>query len=211
LQRLEWARLLLCRQRLTINDSTRSIFVESPTVWKRNDDNPPAQPAPPPVAQPSNRTTTERTAPAAETPTEHVAVIGPLVVFKGELTGSEDLNINGQVEGTINLPLHLLTIGPNGQIKAHVTAKSVVVVGHITGNITATEKLEIRENGSVEGDITSPSVAIAEGGKFRGSVDMQQSRPAAEAATPADPASSRTGGVSSGAASATGRPSRSSA
>ena len=117
------------------------------------------------------------------------------MVFKGELTGSENLNINGQVEGTINLPQHLLTIGPNGQIKAHVTAKSVVVVGNVIGNITATEKLEIRTNGSVEGDIASPSVAIAEGAHFHGSIDMQPSKPAAEIATSKDPVPGRKGGV----------------
>ena len=168
-------------------------------MWKRTDEAQAARPAPPPLPQSTTRTAPNRDAPRVETPTEHVAVIGPLVVFKGELTGSENLNINGQVEGTINLPQHLLTIEPNGQIKAHVSAKSVVVVGHVTGNITATEKLEIRATGSVEGDIVSPSVAIAEGAHFRGSIDMQPSRPATETVTSKDPIPARKGGVTSGA------------
>jgi cytoskeletal protein CcmA (bactofilin family) len=75
---------------------------------------------------------------------------------------------------------HILTIGPNGKIKAQIFAKAVIVLGSVTGNVTASEKVDIRDNGSVEGDITSPRVAIAEGAIFRGSVDMQR-----QAAAPA--------------------------
>jgi len=100
--------------------------------------------------------------------------IGKSVVIKGELNGSEDLTIEGQVEGTIQLRDHVLTIGPNGKIKAQVFAKSVIVLGEVTGNVTATEKVDIRDKGSVDGDIISPRVAIAEGAHFRGSVDMQR-------------------------------------
>jgi cytoskeletal protein CcmA (bactofilin family) len=121
--------------------------------------------------------------------------IGKSVVIKGELNGSEDLTIEGHVEGTIQLKDHVLTIGPNGRIKAQVFAKSVIVLGEVTGNVTATDKVDIRDNGSVDGDIVSPRVAIAEGAHFRGSVDMQrkagaepkapaQSKPAAPAAAP---------------------------
>ena len=109
--------------------------------------------------------------------------IGKSVVIKGELNGSEDLTIEGQVEGTIQLREHVLTIGPNGRIKAQVSAKSVIVLGEVTGNVTATEKVDIRDNGSVDGDIVAPKVAIAEGAHFRGSVDMQ--RAGAKAAAPA--------------------------
>ena len=98
--------------------------------------------------------------------------IGKSVVIKGELNGSEDLTIEGLVEGKIELREHVLTIGPNGKIKAELFAKSVVVLGEVKGNVTATDKVDIRENGSVEGDITAPRVAIAEGAHFRGSVDM---------------------------------------
>lgn len=101
-----------------------------------------------------------------------VVNIGKSVVIKGELNGSEDLTIEGHVEGKIELREHVLTIGPNGKIKAELFAKSVVVLGEVIGNVSATEKVDIRENGSVEGDITSPRVAIAEGAHFRGSVDM---------------------------------------
>ena len=105
--------------------------------------------------------------------------IGKSVVIKGELSGSEDLTIEGQVDGKIELRQNVLTIGPNGKIKAQVFAKSVVILGEVTGNVTASEKVDIRDNGSVDGDIAAPRVAIAEGAHFRGSIDMQ--RPAAPA------------------------------
>jgi cytoskeletal protein CcmA (bactofilin family) len=113
-----------------------------------------------------------------------VVNIGKSVVIKGELNGSEDLTIEGQVEGKIELREHVLTIGPNGRIKAELFAKSVVVLGEVIGNVCASEKVDIRENGSVEGDITAPRVAIAEGAHFRGSVDMAQKAKAAAVRPP---------------------------
>jgi cytoskeletal protein CcmA (bactofilin family) len=107
--------------------------------------------------------------------------IGKSVVIKGELNGSEDLTIEGHVEGTIQLRDHVLTIGPNGRIKAQVFAKAVIVLGEVTGNVTASDKVDIRDNGSVDGDIVSPRVAIAEGAHFRGSVDMQRKAAPAQA------------------------------
>ena len=114
--------------------------------------------------------------------------IGKSVVIKGELNGSEDLTIEGHVEGRIELKDHVLTIGPNGKIKAQIFAKAAIVLGEVNGNITASEKVDIRDGGSVDGDIISPRVAIAEGAHFRGSVDMQrknaqpaQQKPAAAA------------------------------
>jgi cytoskeletal protein CcmA (bactofilin family) len=100
--------------------------------------------------------------------------IGKSVVIKGELNGSEDLTIEGQVEGKIELRQNVLTIGANGRIKAQVFAKSVIILGEVTGNVTATEKVDIRDNGAVDGDIAAPRVAIAEGAHFRGSIDMQK-------------------------------------
>jgi cytoskeletal protein CcmA (bactofilin family) len=108
--------------------------------------------------------------------------IGKSVVIKGELSGSEDLTIEGQVDGKIELRQNVLTIGPNGKIKAQVFAKSVIILGEVTGNVTASEKVDIRDNGSVDGDIAAPRVAIAEGAHFRGSIDMQRTGPGAKAA-----------------------------
>jgi cytoskeletal protein CcmA (bactofilin family) len=145
-------------------------------MWKRDESvKPAAPPASSPVAAPS---APAAAASSAGEPRAHLGRdmvnIGKSVVIKGELSGSEDLTIEGHVEGRIDLKDNVLTIGPNGKIKAEVFAKAVVVLGEVTGNVTASEKVDIRDNGSVDGDIASPRVAIAEGAHFRGSVDMQR-------------------------------------
>ena len=119
-----------------------------------------------------------------------VVNIGKSVVIKGELNGSEDLTVEGQVEGKIELKDHVLTIGPNGKIKAQVFAKALIVLGEVNGNVTASDKVEIRDGGSVDGDIVAPRVAIADGAHFRGSVDMQRKagQPAPQPQRPAQPA-----------------------
>ena len=119
--------------------------------------------------------------------------IGKSVLIKGELSVDEDVMVEGRVEGTIHLHNHVLTIGPGGRIDAQVFAKSVIVLGEVTGNVTASDKVDIRDAGSVDGDIISPRVAIAEGAHFRGSVDMQrksgpQAAPAPKPAAVAQPA-----------------------
>lgn len=144
-------------------------------MWKRDESVKPAAPPANPAAAPS--ATAAAAAPAGEPRAQlgrDMVNIGKSVVIKGELSGSEDLAIEGHVEGRIDLKDNVLTIGPNGKIKAEVFAKSVVVLGEVTGNVTASEKVDIRDNGSVDGDIISPRVAIAEGAHFRGSVDMQR-------------------------------------
>jgi cytoskeletal protein CcmA (bactofilin family) len=95
--------------------------------------------------------------------------IGKSIVIKGEVSGGEDLTI----EGRIQLRDHVLTVGPSAHVHAHVVAKSIIVLGQVTGDLTADEKVEIREQGSVEGDIVAPRVAIADGANFRGSIDMR--------------------------------------
>jgi cytoskeletal protein CcmA (bactofilin family) len=163
-------------------------------MWKRDESVRPAsgQPAAPQAPQaPASAGAPAPRAEASQNRERDNVNIGKSVVIKGELNGSEDLTIEGQVEGTIQLRDHVLTIGSNGRIKAQVFAKAVIVLGEVNGNVTATEKVDIRDNGSVDGDIVAPRVAIAEGAHFRGSVDMQrkgaQPQPAkpAVAATPA--------------------------
>ncbi|MDH4066842.1 MAG: polymer-forming cytoskeletal protein [Acidobacteriota bacterium] len=127
--------------------------------------------------------------------------IGKSVVIKGELSGSEDLTIEGHVEGRIELKDNVLTIGPNGKIRAEVFSKAVIVLGEVVGNVTASEKVDIRDNGSVDGDISSPRVAIAEGAHFRGSVDMQRAGTKTSAA-PAAPAAAAKAGSATAAAPA---------
>lgn len=111
---------------------------------------------------------------------------GGSIVITGELKASEDLTIEGQVDGKIELLQNVLTIGPTAKARAEILAKSVIVLGEVVGNITASEKLEIRDSGSVEGDIVSPRLAVADGATFRGRVDMNRGQPGARpAAAPA--------------------------
>jgi cytoskeletal protein CcmA (bactofilin family) len=146
-------------------------------MWKRDEAVKPAgqQPAPAaPVAQNPAAQAFSVPQPDSRRIERDVVNIGKSVVIKGELNGSEDLTIEGHVEGKIELKDHVLTIGPNGKIKAQVYAKAVIVLGEVNGNVSASEKVDIRDGGSVDGDIVSPRVAIAEGAHFRGTVDMQR-------------------------------------
>jgi cytoskeletal protein CcmA (bactofilin family) len=146
-------------------------------MWKRDEAVKPTtgQPASPaPVASTPSASTSAAPQPESRRIERDMVNIGKSVVIKGELNGSEDLTIEGQVEGKIELKDHVLTIGPNGKIKAQVYAKAVIVLGEVNGNVTASEKVDIRDGGSVDGDIVAPRVAIAEGAHFRGSVDMQR-------------------------------------
>lgn len=145
-------------------------------MWKRDEAVRPVsgQPAAPQAAVPAPTGMAHARPEVSHQMEKDIVNIGKSVVIKGELNGSEDLTIEGQVEGTIQLRDHVLTIGANGRIKAQVFAKAVIVLGEVTGNVTASEKVDIRDNGSVDGDIVSPRVAIAEGAHFRGSVDMQR-------------------------------------
>lgn len=109
-----------------------------------------------------------------ETPkTVDFARIGPSVVIKGELFGSEDLYIDGQVEGSIELQGNTLTIGPNGQVRADVSAKGVVVRGKLDGNIRATDRAELKKTAVVVGDVSSKRISVEDGAYLKGKVDIQ--------------------------------------
>jgi len=162
-------------------------------MWKRDEGvkgSQPAPTAPAPAHQPVSTAPVPQ--PESRRIERDVVNIGKSVVIKGELNGSEDLTIEGHVEGKIELKDHVLTIGPNGKIKAQVHAKSVIVLGEVNGNVTATEKVDIRDGGSVDGDIVSPRVAIAEGAHFRGTVDMQRKAASAQQTQAVKPAAAAT-------------------
>src|SRR6478735_9035431 len=149
-------------------------------MWKRDEavKPPPSTGTPAPTHHGSEPVTSRVEAPRQQE--RDMVNIGKSVIIKGELTGSEDLTIEGQVEGKIELRQNILTIGPNGKIKAQVFAKAIVIQGEVIGNVTATERVDIRDNGSVDGDLSAPRVAIADGAHFRGSIDMQKSGGAAK-------------------------------
>jgi cytoskeletal protein CcmA (bactofilin family) len=102
--------------------------------------------------------------------------LGKSVVIKGELCASEDLTLFGQMEGRVALTEHTLTIGPEADIRAEIAANVVVVMGSVTGNITAGKRVEIRATGSVKGDIRSLDFVIHDGGRLQGKVDMDRTR-----------------------------------
>ncbi|MGH9784194.1 MAG: bactofilin family protein [Terriglobia bacterium] len=103
-----------------------------------------------------------------------VAHIGKSVTIKGELSGNEDLFIDGQVEGMIEVREHNLTIGPNGRVQANVNAKQVVLFGSLKGNVRASDRVDIRKTGSLIGDVVAARVMIEDGASIKGSVDIQK-------------------------------------
>jgi cytoskeletal protein CcmA (bactofilin family) len=115
--------------------------------------------------------------------TGQFAHIGKSVVIKGELSGSEDLYVDGNVEGKIELRNHSLTVGPNGKVKADVTAKAVVVQGTLDGSVNASDRVELRKSAVVTGDLTTQRVAIEEGAFLKGKVDIQKEAGKAGAAS----------------------------
>src|SRR5258708_4012515 len=102
------------------------------------------------------------------------AHIGKSVVIKGEVSGSEDLYVDGSVDGKIELRNHSLTVGPNGNVKADVTAKAVVIQGKLDGTVNASDRVELRKAAVVNGDVTTQRIAIEEGAFLKGKVDIQK-------------------------------------
>jgi cytoskeletal protein CcmA (bactofilin family) len=143
-------------------------------VWRKDNPEPERTPAVKPAAPAAPGPAAAGTAHRAERNMEKLVNIGQSIQIKGELTGNEDLTIEGKVEGKIFLKDHSLTIGPNGRITADIHAKSVVVTGEVVGNVTAGDKVEIAATGSLRGDIVAPRVVLADGARFKGSVDMER-------------------------------------
>ncbi len=131
-----------------------------------------------------NESTSGRTA-GAQGGKKNMATIGQSIVFKGELTGDEDLEIEGQVEGNVRLANNTLTIGSSGRLTAQVVAKSIIVIGRVKGNLTATERIEIQATGVVEGDVKAPKLNVQEGAVLNGGIDMSASASSATNASTA--------------------------
>jgi cytoskeletal protein CcmA (bactofilin family) len=109
--------------------------------------------------------------------TQEQATIGKSLVIKGEVTGSESLYIDGRVEGAINLPGNRVTIGRNGQVQANLNAKEVVILGKVKGNLTASDRVDIRNEGSLAGDVICQRISIEDGAYFKGSIDIRKPNP----------------------------------
>jgi len=136
----------------------------------------PAQPVPPPVAAaaPSIPTQQKETPKASDPHRADVGHIGKSVQIKGELTGSEDLYLDGSIEGTVDLRDHSLIIGPNGKIKASISARDLVVHGRVEGNITATGRVELRKSCTLIGDVSTQRIVIEDGAFFKGAIDIKE-------------------------------------
>ena len=103
-----------------------------------------------------------------------MANIGKSISIRGDLTGNEDMVIEGHVEGKVDLPNSQLTIGANGHVKAEIHAKGVVIVGQVVGNVFGLERVEIQSTGRVEGDVAAPKLVVAEGAQINGAIQMTQ-------------------------------------
>lgn len=158
-------------------------------MWKPNQ--PGATPATPEPVRPTPPATTPgftATAGAAgAVPNTEQATIGKSLVVKGEVSGSESLYIDGKVEGAINLPGNRVTIGRNGQVAANISAREIVVLGKVRGNCQASDRVDIRSEGSLTGDVIAARISIEDGAFFKGGIDIR--KPGADAkggtATPA--------------------------
>ncbi len=152
-------------------------------MWKRKEDEyvPPSEPLSsgspsiPAMAPPSRPAEPVR---SDSLRSNEIASIGKSVVVKGELSGSEDLMVDGEVEGSITLRGQTLTIGPNGRVRANVEARNVVVHGRLDGNIHATERVDLRKSASLTGDIATARISIEDGAFFKGGIDIQKTEPA---------------------------------
>ena len=107
-------------------------------------------------------------------PTSEQATIGKSLFVKGEVTGSESLYIDGRVEGTISLPGNRVTVGRNGQVAANITAREVVVLGKVRGDMNASDRVDIRSEGSLTGNVAAARISIEDGAYFKGGIDIRK-------------------------------------
>jgi cytoskeletal protein CcmA (bactofilin family) len=152
-------------------------------MWKPNQAGPnspstpePARPAPP-ASTPTTYDATPRPAAGSSpvaVPSNEQATIGKSLFVKGEVTGSESLYIDGRVEGTISLPGNRVTVGRNGQVAANITAREVVVLGKVRGDMNASDRVDIRSEGSLTGNVAAARISIEDGAYFKGGIDIRK-------------------------------------
>jgi len=149
-------------------------------MWKPTTPNAPNSPTP----EPARPTTTPAPSMSEPTPaaaprnatlnTADQATIGKSLVIKGEVTGSESLYIDGRVEGSINLAGNRVTIGRNGIVNANISAREIVVLGKVRGNLQASDRVDIRTEGSLTGDVIAQRISIEDGAFFKGGIDIRK-------------------------------------
>ena len=122
-------------------------------------------------------------------PASDQSTVGKGLYIKGDISGSESLFIDGKVEGSINLPGNRVTVGRNGQVAANVNAREIVVLGKLRGNVAASDRVDIRAEGSLTGDVAAARISIDDGAFFKGGIDIRKAdaKPAGQAAAPEAP------------------------
>ncbi|HEV3205749.1 MAG TPA: polymer-forming cytoskeletal protein [Terriglobales bacterium] len=150
----------------------------------------PGEPERPAVPAPPTTSATTESAPVPRpvtTTTADQATIGKSLVIKGEVTGSESLYIDGRVEGSINLSGNRVTVGRNGVVSANINAREIVVLGKVRGNLTASDRVDIRSDGSLTGDVVAARISIEDGAFFKGGIDIRKAgqKPNGEEVKPA--------------------------
>ncbi len=171
-------------------------------MWKPNTPGSPATPTSPEPIRPTPTTpttspvsgfetpTTRSATPQPATATGEQATIGKSLMIKGEVTGSESLYIDGRIEGTITLPGNRVTVGRNGQVAANISAREIVVLGKVRGNCQASDRIDIRSEGSLTGDVIAARISIEDGAFFKGGIDIR--KPGANEAGAPRPATTST-------------------
>src|SRR5437016_9402001 len=162
--------------------TTFSLKEGSSQMWKpTNQPTAPGRPTEPErisSSAPSAPAVTETAASSAPRPvtasTADQATIGKSLVIKGEVTGSESLYIDGRVEGSINLAGNRVTVGRNGVVAANINAREIVVLGKVRGNLTASDRVDIRSDGSLTGDVVAARISIEDGAFFKGGIDIRK-------------------------------------
>ena len=137
----------------------------------------PAEPERPSMSTPTAPAASDTAAaprPVTTTTTSDQATIGKSLVIKGEVTGSESLYIDGRVEGSINLSGNGVTVGRNGVVAANINAREIVVLGKVRGNLTASDRVDIRSDGSLTGDVVAARISIEDGAFFKGGIDIRK-------------------------------------
>lgn len=157
-------------------------------MWKPSQPEPPSPPPPQEPVRPAPAASSLESAnrPSGAAASDQASISKGLFI-KGEITGSESLFIDGKVEGSINLNGNRVTVGRNGQVAASITAREVVVLGKVRGNVTATDRVDIRAEGALTGDVAAARISIEDGAFFKGGIDIRKpdAKPAAPAAAPA--------------------------
>jgi cytoskeletal protein CcmA (bactofilin family) len=183
------------------------------SMWNKREEPPAPRPASaPPAAAPVAETKKEPTPVSStpfRTPDSNAATIGKAVKIIGQIFTKEDLYVDGDVEGTIESQDNKVTIGPNGRVQAGIKAREVIILGQVQGNVETTDKVDIRKDAKLVGDITTSRISIEDGALFKGSIDIKKAEPKPAAAAPApSPAVARPveqpGPVTAGAMSAVG-------